>query len=267
MIHSAFCRWKDGEKKNWQTDSESEGVVPERIAGVNGRLFIYSALILCRFDFIFTPSHESQKLYLWTHVGFAGHSSHAESKHTSARAYSADYVTNGSSFWSSASHCYFIYLIDREETVFFVVMKVSMHGKPANGHRAQSGPTSFDHSPPLPEDVYRSSFFGSDFGFKVNCVNEGAALSRQVFSPRGKANYWSGGSSRCSKFYLSSSKQHSTQNVTLTREEQTRAQEQREVHLYLLEDSIIWSHIYIIWLLLQPAERELSHHTVHRHFA
>lgn len=110
------------EKKNWQTDSESEGVVPERIAGVNGRLFIYSALILCRFYFIFTharPSHESQTLYLWTHVGFAGQSSHTESKHTSARAYSADYVTNGSSFWSSASHCYFIYLFWSRRNCFF----------------------------------------------------------------------------------------------------------------------------------------------------
>lgn len=160
------------EKKNWQTDSESEGVVPERIAGVNGRLFIYSALILCRFYFISTrapPSHESQKLPLWTHVGLAGQSTHAESKHTSARAYSADYVTNGSSFWSSASHCYFIYLIDREETVSFIVMKVSVLGKPANGlsaHRAPFGPTSFCHSPPVPKDVYRSSFFGSEFGFK-----------------------------------------------------------------------------------------------------
>lgn len=37
----------------------------------------------------------------------------------------------------------FILLIEKKMFFFLIVMKVSMHGKPANGHRAQFGPLLF----------------------------------------------------------------------------------------------------------------------------
>lgn len=67
-------------------------------------------------------------------------------------------------------------------------------------------------SPPLPIDVYRSlSTVSLAVNTKINYkvgASGGLALSRWVFFPRGRANYWSGDVRQFSRFYLRSSSQH-----------------------------------------------------------